>query len=959
MITKAEDKIVNSASDSGIGQAYPLRPSFGSAGQNVVVWANYFEMKVPSNLSIHQYAIGELDLKVTPKQKALIIHELMAQCDGIANLVIVTDFKSYILSMPTEMPGGPLISKKVKYPPTKEGETPKNQKEYQVPITYGKAFHLSDLSQFLASTDPSAVYPAKDELVQALNILRNYHPQTSGNVVTVGAHKVFSPSPQPSDTIDLKAGLKGVKGFFASVRLATSRVLVNVNVSHAAFYEAKAGRLSNLIQEYRGGTPRGRGVAAESALLKRVKVQPDLTIFEDGNSRLVHGVRTIWGYATKDDGRGRGGLPGLPHPPKVPKFAAGANEVAFWYEREGEAGAYITVENFFKMKYSKVLRSPYEPVLNVGTLRNPVYLPVEVCKVPAGQVAKVKLSPDQMAKMIELSASAPGDNARQIESSGLKLTGLDTSDESTTKLKASGFRVTPGLIAVAARVLVPPRVSYKASSASIRNASWNMRNNQFRKGVRLAQWSYILLSTPGQQNRYDHYDQDQRSLINDFKRELTKTGISYNAPVELQSHSVQLRNETDADEVFKESSKSKTKIDLLLVVLPDRVSATVYSAIKGHGDLTYGIATICVNGGKLRAASAKAQYIANMAMKFNLKLGGDNHSINFGNTLGNILTDTMIVGIDVTHPSPSSSEKAPSIAGMVASVDSSLGQWPAVIRRQGPREEMVADLEEMLSTRLKLWRSKGRNGYFPKNILVYRDGVSEGQYPTVIKEELPRLRQACTNLYTAEDQKKGYPHITIVIVGKRHHTRFYPTREQDATPSPYNTLPGTVVDRGVTEARNWDFFLQPHYPIKGTARPIHYFVIHDEMFSEIPRHKAADLLEELTHSLCYVYGRATKAVSVATPAYYADIVCERARCYLNRLFDDSFSSDGKSTTGSQVKAGESTEGGKPSEGGKSSAGGNSGEEDKPSAGGKSNDEDKENQKGIQIHPNLVNSMFYI
>lgn len=37
--------------------------------------------------------------------------------------------------------------------------------------------------------------------------------------------------------------------------------------------------------------------------------------------------------------------------------------------------------------------------------------------------------------------------------------------------------------------------------------------------------------------------------------------------------------------------------------------------------------------------------------------------------------------------------------------------------------------------------------------------------------------------------------------------------------------------------------------------------------------------------MCYLFGRATKAVSVCPPTYYADLVCTRARCYMSDLFD--------------------------------------------------------------------------
>lgn len=75
----------------------------------------------------------------------------------------------------------------------------------------------------------------------------------------------------------------------------------------------------------------------------------------------------------------------------------------------------------------------------------------------------------------------------------------------------------------------------------------------------------------------------------------------------------------------------------------------------------------------------------------------------------------------------------------------------------------------------------------------------------VFSTELVQLRQACVQVYPAPDTKKGLPRFTIIICGKRHKMRFYPTTEKDCDRSG-NTKPGTIVDRGVTEARNWDFF---------------------------------------------------------------------------------------------------------------------------------------------------------
>jgi eukaryotic translation initiation factor 2C len=67
-------------------------------------------------------------------------------------------------------------------------------------------------------------------------------------------------------------------------------------------------------------------------------------------------------------------------------------------------------------------------------------------------------------------------------------------------------------------------------------------------------------------------------------------------------------------------------------------------------------------------------------------------------------------------------------------------------------------------------------------------------------------------------------------VGKRHHTRFYPTNRHHTDQKSFNTLPGTVVDRHITGYGDklWDFFLQPHKALQGTARSAHYIVIKNE-----------------------------------------------------------------------------------------------------------------------------------
>jgi eukaryotic translation initiation factor 2C len=142
------------------------------------------------------------------------------------------------------------------------------------------------------------------------------------------------------------------------------------------------------------------------------------------------------------------------------------------------------------------------------------------------------------------------------------------------------------------------------------------------------------------------------------------------------------------------------------------------------------------------------------------------------------------------------------------------------------------------------------------------------------------------------------PILSIIICGKRHHARFFPTNSAYADKNG-NTRPGTVVDKGVTSAPDFDFYLQAHAGLLGTVKSTHYVVLYDE--SEF----GADDVQQGVHSASYLYASATKAVSLVPPAYYADILCERARCLIPEvLAEGNGSSPSPSANPGQRKAAE-------------------------------------------------------
>lgn len=80
------------------------------------------------------------------------------------------------------------------------------------------------------------------------------------------------------------------------------------------------------------------------------------------------------------------------------------------------------------------------------------------------------------------------------------------------------------------------------------------------------------------------------------------------------------------------------------------------------------------------------------------------------------------------------------------------------------QQEVIQELSSMVKELLIQFYKSTR--FKPNRIILYRDGVSEGQFQTVLQHELTAMREACIKLEA--DYKPG---ITYIAVQKRHHTR--------------------------------------------------------------------------------------------------------------------------------------------------------------------------------------------
>ncbi|KFD45307.1 hypothetical protein M513_13817 [Trichuris suis] len=101
-----------------------------------------------------------------------------------------------------------------------------------------------------------------------------------------------------------------------------------------------------------------------------------------------------------------------------------------------------------------------------------------------------------------------------------------------------------------------------------------------------------------------------------------------------------------------------------------------------------------------------------------------------------------------------------------------------------------------------------------------------------------------------------------------------------------NIPAGTVIDRRVTSADGYDFYLCSHTGIQGTSRPAKYNVLYDD------NNLNSDTMQAIAYYLCHVYGRCMRSVSIPAPVYFAHLACYRSRDHTYFLTGRSDNSSG-------------------------------------------------------------------
>ncbi|KAI8998763.1 Piwi domain-containing protein [Trametes punicea] len=624
---------------------------------------------------------------------------------------------------------------------------------------------------------------------------------------------------------DLRYGISAWRGFFQSVRPVLGKVIINVDVSHAAVYTP--GRLIDSMMSFLN--------------LRDARQLADLT--QPDFIKLRHFLKGVRVKPTLSNMR--------PRPISDLVREAGRQE----FDKDNERW---TVARHFEHKYNVQVRFPHLVGVRVGST---AIIPAEFCEIVPGQLYKKKIPPECQKDFLSFSTQKPMERLRDIQNAVAgqgQLFDYATSDF----MKEAGMTVDTNAMSIPGSVILPPNIGYRNESVKIQHnaGKWNVLGKQFLQPGSLRFWGVAVFDR-ARENEIKEFivklvgNLERADVVNKFPPFLI--GDPRNPEPTLQEVGRRC-----LDPQFLEPGQRNPSPQLLIVILPANAQ-DCRRAVKHWGDIKMRVATQCVRSPKWQRAND--QYCNNVVLKrvisclaINARLGGTN-SVLVSDAAAFLQQHCMVIGADVGHPGQGVTSR-PSVTGLVASVDGAISRLTSYANVQRPRQEIIEDLEGMmlgaLRDYLEYQKTITPSPPPPKNIIFYRDGVSEGEFAQVAEREIPMIKSAFVK---SNIPAHLMPKLLFIVVGKRHHVRFFPKKSPRDADSSGNCPAGLLVDQHITNPNYPDFYLQSHAGLLGTSRPSHYIILANESGL------TPNQVQILTFHLCHTYASATRSVSIPAP----------------------------------------------------------------------------------------------
>lgn len=318
-------------------------------------------------------------------------------------------------------------------------------------------------------------------------------------------------------------------------------------------------------------------------------------------------------------------------------------------------------------------------------------------------------------------------------------------------------------------------------------------------------------------------------------------GLRVQEPVRIEIHN-------DRTETYCEALKEaiNPSVQIVVIIFPTARDDR-YSAIKKLCCVDMPVPSQVINSRTISQPQKLRSVVQKIALQMNCKLGGELWSVHIP------IKNLMICGLDTYHEASKSRQ---SVLAFVASMNQNRTRWFSMTTMQKPGQEVGDCLKMLFISSLRKYFEVNHN--LPDSIVLFRDGVGDGQIDFVAKYEVEQLT-SCYKHFSADYS----PALSAVIVQKRINTRMYAVQSERGSKVLANPPPGSVVDHSVTRRKWYDFFLVSQHVRQGTVSPTHYVVIYDTSQMK------PDHMQRLTYKMTHLYYNWPGTVRVPAPCQYA------------------------------------------------------------------------------------------
>lgn len=324
-----------------------------------------------------------------------------------------------------------------------------------------------------------------------------------------------------------------------------------------------------------------------------------------------------------------------------------------------------------------------------------------------------------------------------------------------------------------------------------------------------------------------------------------KLGTRLDKELEIVRYDARVRfNES---EFMQAVNKHKNGLQLVFYMLPNNALPR-YAAVKRACTLKMGTVSQCFLSKNLKNKNLNS-ICQKMLIQMNAKLCGEPWAVKIP------AKKMMVLGFDVYH---CPDRKGDSVGALVATINQNCTKYFSTTTFHKDKTELSVNLQKDVIKSLDAYLVVNKE--LPTKIVLFRDGVGEGQIEHVKSFEVEQVKEAIKTFYRAHDQSDKDVKLAFIIVTKKINTRYLVEERAGKWTNP---IPGTVLDRSVTLPERYDFFLVSQTVRQGTVSPVNYHVVDDSSTL------TADHLQQLAYKLCHLYFNWSGTVAVPAPCQYA------------------------------------------------------------------------------------------